>query len=54
MKKIMLFCASAVLLSGCIGFVENRAHDGRVVHDMYFLHPAITITGYTSGLTITN
>ncbi|MCL1902702.1 MAG: DUF4223 family protein [Alphaproteobacteria bacterium] len=50
MKKLILLGLGLCLLSGCVGFVENKAANGKTVHDMYILHPAITITGYTSGL----
>ncbi|MDR1360704.1 MAG: DUF4223 family protein [Rickettsiales bacterium] len=50
MKKLLLLGAAVALLTGCVGFVEGKSAKGKTVHDMYVLHPAITITGYTSGL----
>jgi hypothetical protein len=50
MKKTILALAGVALLSGCVGFVDSKAKGGKVVHDMYVLHPAITISGYISGL----
>ncbi len=50
MKKAILALAAITLLSGCVGFVDQKDAKGRTVHDMYVLHPVITISGYTSGL----
>jgi hypothetical protein len=51
MKKTLLLVAGlALVLGGCVGFVDSKAKGGKVVHDMYILHPAITISGYISTL----
>jgi len=50
MKKTLVLLAAALTLSACVGFVDSKAKGGKTVHDMYVLHPAITISGYTSGL----
>lgn len=50
MKKVMLALAAVMLLSGCVGFVDGKAKNGKAVHDVYLFHPAITISGYTSSL----
>ncbi|MDR1360901.1 MAG: hypothetical protein LBJ18_01155 [Rickettsiales bacterium] len=50
MKKALLALGAIMLLSGCVGFVDGKSSSGKTTHDMYVLHPAITISGYTSGL----
>ena len=50
MKKLAMAFAAAMLLSGCIGFVQGRSADGRVTHDMYVFHPIISISANTSHL----
>ena len=50
MKKLLLLMAAVLTVSGCVGFVEGKDRHGHTVHDMYVLHPYITVTGYTSGL----
>jgi PBP1b-binding outer membrane lipoprotein LpoB len=51
MKKLALAFAAAILLSGCVGFTEGKSKTtGKKTHDMYVLHPVITIAGYTSQL----
>ena len=50
MKKLALICGALVMLSGCVGFVQGRSSTGKTTHDMYILHPAITISGYTSQM----
>ncbi|MDR1027079.1 MAG: hypothetical protein LBL46_01545 [Rickettsiales bacterium] len=50
MNKAILALCGVALLGGCVGFVDGKSRSGKTTHDMYVLHPAITITGYTSGL----
>jgi hypothetical protein len=51
MKKVVLYALAALSLSPCVGFVDGKSKTtGKVTHDMYILHPIITITGYTSQL----
>ena len=50
MKKFALLLVAGVILSGCVGFVQGRSASGKTTHDMYILHPVITISGYTSQM----
>jgi hypothetical protein len=50
MKKTVVLLGAMLALSACVGFVDGKAKGGKTTHDMYVLHPAITISGYTSGL----
>jgi len=50
MKKTILVLVAMATLSGCAGFVQGRSASGKTTHDMYILHPAITISGYTSQM----
>lgn len=50
MKKALLALVAVTLLAGCVGYVDQKDAKGRTTHDLYVLHPAITISGYTSGL----
>jgi hypothetical protein len=49
MKKTMLALGAITLLGGCMGYVDGKAKNGKTTHDMYILHPSITISGYISG-----
>jgi hypothetical protein len=50
MKKVLVLAGAALALSACVGFVDGRSSKGKTTHDMYILHPAITISGYLSGM----
>lgn len=49
--KILAALVLALSLSACVGFVDGRSKTtGKATHDMYVLHPVITISGYTSQM----
>ncbi|MDR0803972.1 MAG: hypothetical protein LBO08_02690 [Rickettsiales bacterium] len=48
--KVVFALVAAAMLAGCVGFVDGKSKSGKATHDLYVLHPAITISGYTSGL----
>ena len=50
MKKIVLYSLMGKMLSACVGFVEGRSKNGKRTYDLYVVHPAITISGYTSQI----
>ncbi|MDR1071583.1 MAG: lipoprotein [Rickettsiales bacterium] len=50
MKKVIFALCGVALLSGCVGFVDGKSSKGKTTHDMYVIHPAITISGYVSGM----
>jgi hypothetical protein len=50
MSKAVMMGAAALALSACVGWVDGRSASGKTTHDLYVLHPAITISGYLSRL----
>ena len=50
MKKTLISGLALLALTACVGYVDGKAKNGKTTHDVYLLHPAITISGYTSQL----